>query len=104
MGAVFVDRIPLSKRIGGWLNACKSAGVITDALVNANATVTALNTAILAAVVSPSDKPRAITLTKALERAVDLSLIPETHGVTTVAGLVALTDASTTFRQSFLGS
>lgn len=101
--AVFIDRIPLSKRIGGWANACKTAGVITDALVNANATITLLNAAILAAVVSPSDKPRAILLTKALERGVDLGIIPETHGVTTVAALVALTDASASFRQSFLG-
>ena len=100
---VFSTQIPESKRIGGHINASFSAGLITDALVAANATVTALKAAILTGAVKTVQRPMAQVLNKALDRGVSLSQIPETHSQTTVAGLVGLTDASSTFKQSFLG-
>lgn len=100
---VYTERIPESKRWGGWLNAMAAAGVITDALVAANATVTLLKAAIETAVVKAEQRPM-VTLTKlALDRAVSMGQVPATHGVTTVAALVALGDASTTHKQSYLG-
>lgn len=98
-----LEQIPFSKRIGGELNIMVVPGVITDALVAANATVTLLKAAILAAVLHPDDQPKAIMVCRALASAVSLGLIPETHSCTTVAGLVALTNASTTFKQGYMG-
>lgn len=103
MGAVYVDRIPASKRVGGMLNVAEEPSVITDALVAANATVTLLKAAITAAVVRPDLSPMAIETNSALDLGVSLSLIPETHGCTTVAGLVALTDAGASFKQGLRG-
>lgn len=101
MPAVYTDRIPASKRIGGQLNLASTAGVITDAIVAANATVTLLKAALL----TPTFMQTKINSdTKlALDRAVSMSLISATHGVTTVAALVALTDASTTLKQAYFG-
>jgi hypothetical protein len=98
MGAVYTDRIGYSKRIGGQLNLAKKAGVISDAIVAAQATITLLKAALL----TPTFNQAKITAdTKlALDAAVDLSMISATHGQTTVAALVALTDASTTHTQS----
>jgi hypothetical protein len=101
MGAVYTVRVPFSKRIGGQLNYAENVGVITDALVAANATLTLLKAALLAPTYLQI-KARA-DLRLALDSAVDLSLIPETHACTTVAGLVALTDASTTLTQNYFG-
>jgi len=103
MGAVYIDRIPASKRVGGQLNVSFVPSVITDALVAANATVTALKAAITAAVVRPDLVPVGIATNDALDLGVSLSLIPETHSCTTVAQLVALTDASSTFKQGIRG-
>lgn len=100
---VFTDRIPESKRIGGMINTCASAGLITDTLVNANSTVTTLKAACLTAAVRTEQQPMVKEMNIALDRAVSLGAIPATHGVTTVAGLVALTDASATHKQAFLG-
>ena len=100
---VFSTQIPESKRIGGHINAAFSAGLITDALVSGNSTVTTLKAAILTGAVKTVQRPMAQVLNKALDRGVSLSQIPETHSQTTVAGLVGLTDASSTFKQSFLG-
>lgn len=99
---VWTQKIPLSLRVGGQLNAAKSAGLITDAMVNDNATVSALKTAITTAAIGPK-APYAVKINLALDKGVSMGLISATHGVTTVAGLVALTDASTTFRQGFMG-
>lgn len=101
MGAVYTDRIPFSKRIGGQLNYANNVGVITDALVAAQATVTLLNAALLTPTFMQVKANR--DTQEALVNAVSLGLIPETHACTTVAGLVALTDASTTLRQNVLG-
>lgn len=101
--AGYTDRIQESKRWGGYLNWLKSAGVITDAQVNANATVTALKSALDAAVIPAEQRPMVTYVKKALDRAVSMGQIPETHGVTTVAGLVALGDASTTHKHAYFG-
>ncbi len=101
MSTLALDKIPESKRIGGHINIASSAGLITDTLVNDNATVTLLKAALLTACVRTEQKPLVIKLNKALDRGIALSLISETHGVTTVAGLLALTDAASTFKQGF---
>jgi hypothetical protein len=101
--AVYTDRIPESKRWGGWLNIASNAGIITDALVAANATVTLLKAAIGSAVVRGEQRPMVTITQKALDRAVSMGQVPETHGVTTVAALVALGDGSTSHRQSYFG-
>lgn len=101
MGALYTDRIPLSKRIGGQLNLAANVSVITDALVAAQATVTLLNAALVAPTFMQTKIQGDTRL--ALIKAVSESLIPETHGCTTVAGLVALTDASTALRQAYFG-
>lgn len=103
MGAVYTDRIPESKRIGGFLNYCKNAGIITDALVNGNATITALKSAIDTAVVKTSQRPLVTEIKLALDRGLTIGVFSATHGVTTVAALVAPTDAGTTYTQNFLG-
>lgn len=103
MGAVYLDRIPASQRVGGQLNMSFVPGVITNALVAANSTVTALKAAITAAVVRPDDAPKAIFTNQALDVGVSLSLIPETHGCTTVAELVALTDSGTSLKMPIIG-
>lgn len=100
---VFTDQIPMGKHIGGWTNALSAVSIITDALVAANATITLLNAAILAAVVRPDDLPKVQLLNQALRKAVSLSYIPETHSQTTVAGLIALCTSSSTLRESYLG-
>lgn len=101
--AVFPDRVQESKRWGGWLNWAKRAGIITDAQVAANATITALKAALDAAVVHAEQRPM-ITLVKvALDRAKSMGQLSETHGQTTVAGLVAEGDASTTHMQGYYG-
>lgn len=101
MGAVYTERIPESKRIGGQLNLAAVEGIITDAIVAAQATVTLLKAALLTPTYMQT---KMVADTKlALDRAVNMSLIPATHGCTTVAGLVALTDASTTHRQAYFG-
>lgn len=99
--AGYTFRVPISKRIGGQLNLASNVGVITDALVAAQATVTLLNAALL----TPTFMQTKINkdTQKALVNAVNLGLISETHGQTTVAALVALTDASTTHRQAYFG-
>jgi hypothetical protein len=103
MGAAFTQDIPISKRCGGQLNYGANVGVITDALVAANATVTLLKAAITAAVVRTVDAKPASDCNRALDKLVDLSLLSATHGKTTVAGIVAVSDASTTLTQNFFG-
>lgn len=90
-----------SARIGGQINQGVSAGVITDAMVNANATLTLLKAAILAASYH-GNKRIALLVNLGLDKAKSLGLMSETHGVTTTAGLLALTDApSSTYKQNF---
>lgn len=101
--AVYPDRVQESKRWGGWLNWAKRAGVITDAQVAANATVTNLKAAVEAANVPAEQRPMITYVKSALNRAVSMGQVPETHGVTTVAGLVALGDSSTTHMQGYYG-
>jgi len=99
MGAVYTDRIPASKRVGGQLNLGANVGVITDALVAANATLTLLKAAVTAGAPTYNQVKIAADVNDALDLGLGMSLFTETHGVTTVAALVALTDASTTFNQ-----
>lgn len=101
--AVFPDRVAESKRWGGWLNILANAGILTDAMVAANATVSLLKTALDAAVVRGEQRPMVTYAKAALNRAVSMGQVPETHGVATVADLVALGDASSTFKQGFYG-
>lgn len=101
MGAVYTDRIPESKRIGGQLNLAVVEGIITDAIVAAQATITLLKAALLTP--TPNQTKMTADTKLALARGLTLSLFSETHGQTTVAGLVALTDASTTHRQAYFG-
>lgn len=103
MGAVYTDRIPYSKRIGGQLNYGKVVGVITDTIVNAQATITLLKVAVTALATTPMLTKAAADVNRALDAGLDLGLFSETHGQTTVAALVALTDASTTHRQTIFG-
>lgn len=99
MAVAFLDRVGASRRAGGMLNVGKTNSVITDALVNGNATLTALKAAITAAVVRPDDAPMAVDVNDALDLGKNIGIWSETHGKTTVAGLVADSDASASFRQ-----
>lgn len=103
MGASFAERIPYSKRIGGQLNLGFNVSAITDALVNGNATCTLLKAAILAAVPSYMQQKIASDVNRALDAGITQGFWSETHGQTTVAALVALTDATTTYRQALFG-
>jgi alkaline phosphatase len=99
---VYTERIPESKRIGGWFNALFKAGILTDALVAANATNAALKTAVDTATVKTEQRPMVTVFKKAFDRGVSLGQIPTpNHGTATVAALVALTDSNTTFKQGF---
>lgn len=95
------DRQNMSKRIGGQLNQAFSAGLLTNAMVAANATLTLLKTAVSAAQTAQTSTI-AIKVNKALDAGKSLGYISETHGQTTVAGLVALTEAGTTNKQSIV--
>ena len=99
---VYTDRIPFSKRIGGYTNWLKSAGLIDDGFVAANPTITAMKAATQAQMIRPEHRPMMIKWFMGLDKAKSLGQIPETHGQTTVAGLVALTDAGPRFKQGFL--
>lgn len=103
MGVLYTDRIPASKRIGGQLNIGFTTGVITNAQVAANATITLLKAAVTAAIPTYAQTKIAGDVNRALDLGLDMGLFSETHGQTTVAGLVALTDASTTLKQGFFG-
>lgn len=103
MGVGYTQQIPFSKRIGGQLNYGANVGVITDTIVNANATITLLKAAVLLLATTPQLTKAAGDVNRALDNGLDLGLFSETHGVTTVADLVALTDASTTHRQNLFG-
>lgn len=89
-----------SERIGGFINWCAAAGIIADADLNGAGgdTITEVKANVLANDMPASSKSLVTVLNKALDRGISLGLWSETHGVTTVAGLVALTDASTTFK------
>lgn len=102
MGAGYTGRIGASKRVGGQLQIGKDSGVITDALVNANATLTDLKAAVTAAALHANLGPMKVQVNKALDLGKTMDLLSETHGVTTVAGLIALTDASSGFRQGLM--
>src|SRR6187399_3553425 len=95
---VYTDRKPFSARIGGWINWLKGPGIMTDAFVAANPTISGMKTNMFITVVRPDHRPMLIKLAKALDKAVSMGIMPDTHGQTTVAGLVALTDAGPTFK------
>lgn len=99
MVAALLDQVGFSRRIGGMLNVGKTNSVITDALVAANATLTLLKAAITAAIVRPDDVPIGVDVNDALDGGKAIGVFSETHGVTTVAALVALTDAPVGYRQ-----
>lgn len=92
-----------SARIGGFINWCEDAGIIEDAdLAGAGGdTITEVKANILANNFHKANYPLAQMLGKALDKGVQIAVFSETHGVTTVAGLVALTDAGATEKNSF---
>lgn len=100
--AVFLDRIPVSQRWGAWLNWLKSAGIITDAQVAANPTVTGLVTAMRTGAARTDQQPMVVRAKLALDKAIGMGQVPETHGQTTVAGLVALGDGNTTRKSGYI--
>lgn len=94
MALVRPDEIRLSEEYGAALIFGKTCGLLTDTLVSSNSTVTLLKAAIDAAFVHAeynAVKPR---VKQALDFGVNQGDITETHGVTTVDGLIALTQAS----------
>lgn len=103
MPTLFTDRAFESRRVGGYLNWCFSAGLITNAQVAANATITLLKAAVRAANLFTEKTPMITQLDKALDRGISIGEFTETHGVTTVATLVALTTSSTSHKQGFFG-
>ena len=99
MAVAQLDRVGASRRVGGMLNVGKTNSIITDALVAAQATLTLLKAAITSGVVRPDDATIAVDVNDALDLGKAIGVFSETHGVTTVAALVALTDAPVGFRQ-----
>lgn len=100
MAITIKSDVPLSKRIGGIIERAEDAGIITDAIVAANATVTALNAALLAPI--PAEAPLRSKVKQALLKAVDAGLVAETHTFTTISSLVSATDATTGVRAPFM--
>ena len=92
MAAGKTEQVPLSTKIGGQLQVAEDQSVITDTIVAANATVTLLKAALV--VPLGSDGTHKSLCQLALQKGVDLSLIAETHTATTVAELIAFTDAA----------
>lgn len=90
-----------SRRIGSMITACSSAGIITSTIIAANATITLLKAAILVLAVGPKAS-LGVKLNKALDKGIAIGTYTETHGLTTVAGFVAATQAGTTMKSSFL--
>ena len=101
LNALRTDQLPEAARIGGQINIASTGGVITDALVAANPTITGLNAALLSPTFMQSTIRTQLRL--ALTRGTNLTLWPETHGVTTVAGLLGLTGKTSVMKQGFLG-
>jgi hypothetical protein len=99
MGVSNLDRVNASKRVGGALNVGLTNNIITNTLVNGNATLTGLKAAITAAIVRSDDVPLASDVNDALDLGKNIGIFSETHGQTTVAGLVGLSDATASFRQ-----
>lgn len=80
----------------GAINFASNNSILTDALVNANATVTALINAMGNQALVAGDSQDAILMCQRGVRIGNLAgAIPETTGVTTVAGLRALVSANT---------
>lgn len=110
MGAVYTDRIPFSKRIGGQLNYAHKLSVLTDSQVSAAANVSALRAAVVSATSAANFmyKKAGQDAVKALDAGQDLSLFTDNlvSGAATVASIVSATDvtsASPTFKQNFFG-
>jgi hypothetical protein len=103
MGTPNLDRITLSKRVGGQLNVGLTASVITDALVSANsASLTNLMSNILSAAQAtgrPDVFPIAIKTIEAIQKGKDLSLWAENHGHSSVSSMVSATDSDSTTRR-----
>lgn len=103
MPASYVEQIPLSKRVGGQLNIAVNLGLLANTDPASSATVTLLKAKIDTNLASLNADlaPEAEKTQLALQKGVDLGLFNETHSQTTVAAIVALTDASTTHTQGF---
>jgi len=92
MAASKTEQVPLSTKIGGQLQIAEDASVLTDAMVSDTTTITSL----ISSLATPlaSDGPIKTHCTLALKKAIDLSLISETGAYSTVAEIIALTDAA----------
>jgi len=99
---VYTDRIPFSKRIGGYTNWLVGAGLLNDAYFATYPTITAMKNASAVTRQRPEHLPMLIKWFMALDKAKSLGIINETHGTTTAAQFVALTDAGPRFKQAFL--
>jgi len=91
-GLVHNDTINLSTLVGTTQNRGLAVGILTDAMVAASTTVQQLKDQILAAKVHNDQENYKFVVTKALDH--DAAITDAAvNGVTTVAGLVALTQA-----------
>lgn len=95
MGAVYRgDEARLSEEYGATFIDAQNRGLLTDTLISSNTTVTALKAAVdgvFGHAEHEAVKPR---LKQALAYALEQGELSETHGLTTVAGLIAATKAS----------
>lgn len=95
MAAVFRgDESRLSEEYGAAFVDAQSRGLLTDAMISGNATVTLLKSAIDSKFLHAEHEPVKPRLKQALDYALAQGEISETHGLTTVAGLIAATKAS----------
>lgn len=95
MAAVYRgDEARLSEEYGATFIDAQNRGLLTDALISGNATVTALKTAIDNAFVHAEHQPVKARVKQALDFMLNQGEISETHGLSTVTALIAATKAS----------
>lgn len=91
-----LDQQALCEKALGAINFAADNGVLTDTLVNANATVTALIAAMgLQALVAGDSQDSILMMQRGVRMGNLAGAIPETTAVTTVAALRALVSANT---------
>lgn len=97
--------VGLSKRIGGQLNIAVDNGLLVNADPATDTTLTTLKARLDTRFASAdaSIYPEVVKTKQAIDAGEDIGLFSATHGVSTVAALIALTDASVDFRQGIRG-
>lgn len=103
MAVNYEERVGLHKRIGGQLNLAVNLGLLANTDPASSSTVTLLKAKVDTnlAGLHIDLTPEAERTQLAIQKGEDLGLWSESHGVSTVAALVALTGASTTHTQGF---